>query len=516
MRNQGQHGTCWIMAATGSLESATLTAEGKALDFSENNLADHMASRLVYEGMAPSELAAAYYARWEGPVLESSDPYPDPGQSPDFLRAVRHVQEVLFLPQRTPGSEDNAAVKWAVMTYGGVDAAIDFDIGGTDKFWDWDTSSYYNGKRTELDHHVLCVGWDDAYPAANFATRPPGDGAFLIKNSWGKDFGDEGYFWLSYYDVSFGKALAVFDGVEPADDYDAIYQYDALGRSGWIGAGGGESAWYASRFRCAGSGDVAAVSFYTPVPGTDLRGARRRLRTGHRVRAGRRHRHRLRRRLPHHPPRAPGRGHRRPRLRGRRARDDARLEPARAGGTALGAHRAARSRRTVLRERRRLVVDGPDLARPGSRRPTSASRRSSTRRAPETRRRRTWASPAAPCGEAPWRGCPGGSTILPSPAPAPSSCSRSATPPATWWHSAGSRAVAVGERGTWGLRATWPAGRYSVRGRAFDVAGMRQTHAEPRARSWYAARAAAACADRLGAAADPRPRAPGPATRRIG
>ncbi len=52
---------------------------GPALDFSANNLADHMASRLVYEGMAPSELAAAYYARWEGPVLESSDPYPRPG-----------------------------------------------------------------------------------------------------------------------------------------------------------------------------------------------------------------------------------------------------------------------------------------------------------------------------------------------------------------------------------------------------------------------------------------------------
>ena len=52
-----------------------------------------------------------------------------------------------------------------------------------------------------------------------------------------------------------------------ADDYDAVYQYDALGRSAWIGTGG-EQAWYASRFRCVGSGDVAAVSFYTPVPGT--------------------------------------------------------------------------------------------------------------------------------------------------------------------------------------------------------------------------------------------------------
>ena len=273
MRSQGEYGTCWIMAATGSLESTTLRLEGLPLDFSENNLANHMSSRLDFEGMAPSELAAAYYARWEGPVLESSDRYPRPGDSPEYLHAARHVQDVLFLPERAPGATDNAAVKWAVSTYGGVDAAIDFDTKADYRFWNGKTNSYYNGERADLDHHVLCVGWDDDYPAGNFATRPDGDGAFLIKNSWGTDFGLsdpglEGYFWLSYYDVSFGKALAVFSGVEPAANHDAIYQYDALGRSAWAAAGGGESAWYANRFICAGSGDLTAVSFYAPVAGT--------------------------------------------------------------------------------------------------------------------------------------------------------------------------------------------------------------------------------------------------------
>ena len=38
-------------------------------------------------------------------------------------------------------------------------------------------------------------------------------------------------------------------------------------------------------------------------------------------------------------------------------------------------------------------------------------------------------------------------------------------------------AVAVGERGVWALRASWPRGRYSVRGRAYDVAGGRQATA---------------------------------------
>jgi len=272
VRSQDSHSTCWVMSAIGSLESAVVTSEGTALDFSENNLANHMSSRLVYEGMAPSELAAAYFARWEGPVLESSDPYPDPdpGGSPTFLRAVRHVQEVLFLPQRR-GPLDNDAVKWAVMTHGGVDAAAYFHTQAEYHSWNASTSSYYSDAAGKLNHHILCVGWDDSYPAADFLPekRPPGDGAFLIKNSWGTDWGGEmkGYFWLSYYDAAFGDALAVFDGVEAAGNYDAIYQYDALGRSAWIGVGG-EQAWYASRFRCVGSGKVTAVSFYTPVPGT--------------------------------------------------------------------------------------------------------------------------------------------------------------------------------------------------------------------------------------------------------
>ncbi len=275
VRSQDSYSTCWIMAAMGSLESVVLRKEGLPLDFSENNLANHMSSRLDFEGMAPSELALAYYARWEGPVWESSDPYPRPGKSPPYLRAVRHLQEALFLPERQ-GPLDNDAVKWAVMTHGGVDAAVDFRVQDEFESWNASTFAYFNASRSTPNHHMLVVGWDDAYPASRFlaGSRPPGDGAFLIKNSWGTDWaarlaaGTKGYCWVSYHDATIGDALVVFSGVEPAGNYDAVYQYDALGRSRWIAAGGGEQAWFANRFTGAGTGRVAAVSFYTPVPGT--------------------------------------------------------------------------------------------------------------------------------------------------------------------------------------------------------------------------------------------------------
>ena len=269
VRSQDSYSTCWIMAAMGSLESSVLRREGLPLDFSENNLANHMASRLDYEGMAPSELALAYFARWEGPVWERSDRYPRPGESPPYLRAVRHLQQALFLPARQ-GPLDNAAAKWAVTTYGGLDAAVDFRVQEKHASWNESSHAYYNATRDEPNHHVLVVGWDDGYPASRFlaGSRPPGDGAFLIRNSWGADFGDEGYAWVSYYDATIGDALVAFSGVEAAGNYDAVYQYDALGRSAWLGAGAGETAWFANRFTAAGTGTVAAVSFYAPTPGT--------------------------------------------------------------------------------------------------------------------------------------------------------------------------------------------------------------------------------------------------------
>ncbi len=476
VRSQDNFSTCWIMAATGSLESAAVTAEGQARDFSENNLADHMASRLVYEGMAPSELAAAYFARWEGPVLESSDPYPRPGRSPEYLRAVRHVQEILFLPQRAPGTADNDAVKWAVMTYGGVDAEIDFDTNAKDRFWNAATNSYY-ALRDVPDHHVLCVGWDDAYPAADFAIRPPGDGAFLIKNSWGTDFGEQGYFWLSYYDPSFGKALAVFDGVESKDDFDAIYQYDALGRSGWIDAGsGGESAWYASRFTCAGSGDVAAVSFYTPVPGT-----------AYEVRvAG-------------------------------SVRGVASAPVAAAGTTAVGGYHTVRLEQTAAVTAGRVFIAAVRVTTPGWSRPVPVERPSALI-APRARAGQSYVSVdgsswsdltslpglsrANVCLKAFVNASGTGDTRRPHVDVGGGAVRRGATAKVRWRlsdpafssasaivvltlrDSAGGvvatrriPAVAVGERGTWSVRATWPAGRYSVRGRAYDVAGKRQAKA---------------------------------------
>jgi C1A family cysteine protease len=255
---QDHYGTCWVYAGIGSLESCLLP--GTRLDFSENHLADLSGSRLRFGGRAPSTISTAYFARWEGPVLERQDPYPRPGASREGLRATRHVQEVLFLPRHSSPLA-NAAIKWAVTRYGAVDASMAYESSAFSSA----TSAYYS-RGTDLDHHVCIVGWDDAYPASRFLRPPPGPGAFLIKNSWGRSYGQGGFFWVSYYDRAFGTTLAVFEGVAGVANHDAIYQHDALGWSRSIGFGT-TTAWFAARYTSGGDGSVTAASFYTPGPG---------------------------------------------------------------------------------------------------------------------------------------------------------------------------------------------------------------------------------------------------------
>ena len=348
------------MAATGSLESSVLRLEGIARDFSENNLADHMSSRLDYQGYAPSELAAAYYARWEGPVYESADPYPAPGRSPEFLRAVRHVQEVLFLPQRAPGAQDNAAVKWAVSTYGGVDAAIDFDteravriLGSgrrarttTARVPIWTTTSSAWGGTTRTRRGTS--------PRRRRATAPSS-----CKNSWGTGFGDAGLLLALVLRRELRQGAR---GVRRRREGERPRRRVPVRRARPQRVDPGRrhrerlvrQPVLVRRDRRRDRGLVLH-----PRARHELRGPRGRHAAGGRRGRARRLRHDRGGRLPHGGPAAAGEGDGRRQLRRRRACHHAGVGRPGARRGAVGVHRPARRGRAVLRERRRRVVDRP-------------------------------------------------------------------------------------------------------------------------------------------------------------
>jgi len=256
VRDQGSYGTCWSFASLTALETALRPEVSE--EFSADHMSLHNSFSLDQKDGGEYTMSMAYLLAWQGPVLESQDPYGD-HVSPDGLEPARHVQEIRILPSR-----DYEAIKKAVFLYGGVQSSLYTSITGSDSrsvFYREEASSYcYQGDQVP-NHDVVIVGWDDGYPKENFQVEPEGDGAFLCVSSWGEAFGDKGYFYVSYYDSNIGGNSLAYTGIEPADNYDNIYQSDLCGWVGQVGYGS-ETAFGANVYE-AGEGELLkAAGFY--------------------------------------------------------------------------------------------------------------------------------------------------------------------------------------------------------------------------------------------------------------
>ena len=259
IRSQGDYGSCWAFASLASLES--YLKKDTTVDLSENNLMWNSGFDITPDDGGNYTMATAYLARWSGPVSENSDPYDTPKKT--GLAPVYHVQEVESIPNLP------SAIKQALMDGGALYTSMYSGLFESNDYYNSDNAAFYYDGNEKPDHDVVIVGWDDNYSRNNFAKTPEGDGAWIIRNSWGADWGDGGYFYLSYYDSYAGSNVTAFHNAQATDNYSQIYQYDPLGNISAMGYQDGDNtAWGANIFTAAASDNLTAVSTYALTPGT--------------------------------------------------------------------------------------------------------------------------------------------------------------------------------------------------------------------------------------------------------
>lgn len=215
-------GNCVAFATMGSIESGWLVRGAGTHDLSEQNIAACYGYLWAYGEGANHEMATAYLSRFSGPVLETEDPYNlqvHPCRS--GLTPAALVPEARWLPR------NNNLIKQTIMDYGGLFCSVHIDDAGFDE-----TSSSYVYKGTASPNHAwVVVGWND------IKLTPGGIGAWIIKNSWGDNWMQDGYVYCSYADTKIMSDVAYFPERWEIEEIDTLYMYDYLGAISSIGYG---------------------------------------------------------------------------------------------------------------------------------------------------------------------------------------------------------------------------------------------------------------------------------------
>ena len=262
IRNQGSYGTCWAFAALSAMESSLLPEESTLFSVDHMSMSNSF-NITQYDG-GEYTMGMAYLAAWQGPVYETDDPYGD-NKTMEGLSPVKHVQEMRIID-----GKDYEGIKNAVFKYGGVQSSLYSSLKSSQSrssFYNAENKAYCYMGQEKPNHDVVIIGWDDNYSKENFAVQPEGDGAFICQNSWGSEFGEDGIFYVSYYDVNIGTHNIVYTGIEDTDNYDNIYQSDLCGWVGKLGYGR-EDIYGANVFTANQPETVTAASFYATAADT--------------------------------------------------------------------------------------------------------------------------------------------------------------------------------------------------------------------------------------------------------
>lgn len=236
VKNQRNTSLCWAFSLASNLETSLLTRGQKYYDLSEEQLAYFWANRVNdplgntpndkitrtqsdYHGTGNGRVASFFLSTWSGMTTEEKVPFQSSAVTwPDSLAydTSAYMEDAIFSQYTVERT------KQLLKEYNSVSAMIYM----LDNYYYPDTASYSCPQSGLVNHAVTIVGWDDTYSKENFPSTSGvnNDGAWIVKNSYGKNWGKNGYFYLSYEDKSITNLVSNTAVTTPA--YPNNYFYD--------------------------------------------------------------------------------------------------------------------------------------------------------------------------------------------------------------------------------------------------------------------------------------------------
>lgn len=263
IKDQQKTSSCWAFAALSSLETNLAltnykngTNTSKVYDYSERHM-EYATSRVFKNNQINSlgynrivgkggnwDFASSYLTNGTGAINESEMIFENNEniidismiQNKTITSQVYDTAEFAdyngILVKEAEAKEIKNQIKNHIQNYGSVYGGI--DAGGSSFFNSSNISS--NGTVRVSggygNHAISVIGWDDDYAVSNWDEfdydyeRPTNPGAWIARNSWGKEAGDNGLLYISYEDQVLSRSLSGIIKATDSVEYDNIYQYD--------------------------------------------------------------------------------------------------------------------------------------------------------------------------------------------------------------------------------------------------------------------------------------------------
>lgn len=283
VKNQGQCGSCYTFASIGNLESRLLIDGAGTFNLSENHAKECNWEELNnYHNPASvpwgscdggnAYMMATLFSQ-SGAVAESCDPYSQNDMAcKTTCPPVVTVLDWCIVGGDTPANPE--VLKAYIRAYGPIQTSM---YAGDGDAWANEFNAY-NGSYTfyhpgteTSNHAVLIVGWDDAL------THAGGQGGWIVKNSWGTDWGgtcgygsERGYFTIAYGSASVGSYGTYVAGWQNYDATGGLLYYDEAGA--WADALGcrSTSAWGLVKLIPTHATRATRIEFWTSDVTTDV------------------------------------------------------------------------------------------------------------------------------------------------------------------------------------------------------------------------------------------------------